>query len=56
MSDPVPSPCRDQCALDATRGHCTGCLRTLDEIMRWSRMTEADKRAVWVRLNRPFPD
>lgn len=50
MNEAVPSPCRNQCALDATRGHCTGCLRTLDEIMRWSRMTDAEKRAVWVRI------
>lgn len=37
------SPCVRVCRLDAD-GLCTGCLRTGDEIGRWSRMDEAERR------------
>ena len=43
----VPSPCISVCRMDAASGLCEGCLRTLDEIGRWSSMTDAGKRAVW---------
>ncbi|HET9395665.1 MAG TPA: DUF1289 domain-containing protein [Nitrospiraceae bacterium] len=32
-----PSPCINVCSLDPA-GYCMGCLRTLDEIARWSTM------------------
>lgn len=32
------SPCISICALDRS-GHCSGCLRTRDEIAGWIRMT-----------------
>ncbi|HWP18992.1 MAG TPA: DUF1289 domain-containing protein [Burkholderiaceae bacterium] len=47
---PVPSPCVNVCRMDPATGSCEGCLRTLDEIARWSAMSEADKRAVWAEL------
>lgn len=55
MTDPapVPSPCRDICVL-GDDNVCTGCQRTIDEIARWSRMTDEEKRAVWERLDRPI--
>ncbi|SEP13171.1 hypothetical protein SAMN02800692_3853 [Luteibacter sp. UNC138MFCol5.1] len=37
------SPCTGVCRLDA-RGLCMGCLRTGDEIARWTSMTDAQKR------------
>lgn len=46
----VPSPCISVCVLDAARGHCLGCFRTLDEIANWSVMDDAAKRAVWDAL------
>lgn len=42
----VPSPCVSICRMDA-QGHCEGCLRTLDEIRRWSTASDAEKRTVW---------
>ncbi|WP_145207576.1 DUF1289 domain-containing protein [Planctomycetes bacterium TBK1r] len=44
-SSPVTSdsPCIDRCAIDASQ-NCLGCFRTLDEIARWSLMTEDEKR------------
>jgi hypothetical protein len=47
---PVPSPCVNICQIDAHTSVCLGCRRTLDEIAAWSRMSDADKLAVWQRL------
>ena len=46
----VPTPCVRECRLDKSKGWCSGCLRTLDEIGRWGSMGIAEKAAVWVRL------
>ena len=40
-----PSPCVNVCTLDDD-GVCLGCRRTLDEIMRWTRMSPEEQRAV----------
>jgi uncharacterized protein len=48
---PAPSPCINVCRMDEPSGWCEGCLRTLDEIAAWSRMDDAAKRAVWLRLS-----
>ncbi|MGE7958818.1 DUF1289 domain-containing protein [Pseudomonas sp. NPDC089530] len=42
---PVSSPCVSICALDDD-DICTGCQRTVDEITRWSRMDNAERREV----------
>jgi predicted Fe-S protein YdhL (DUF1289 family) len=39
------------CVLDAGRT-CIGCLRTLDEIARWGRMSAAEQWQVIARLER----
>ena len=44
------SPCVNICQIDPANGLCTGCLRTLDEIMRWSRMPETERQAIMDRL------
>lgn len=49
-TSPVPSPCVSVCRMDAHGRLCEGCLRTLDEIARWSRMSDAEKTAVWQQL------
>ena len=46
----VPSPCINVCRLDERSGRCVGCLRTLAEIGAWSRLSDADKLAVWAQL------
>ncbi|WP_374535720.1 DUF1289 domain-containing protein [Chitinimonas taiwanensis] len=48
----VPSPCVGRCAQRPDRPECSGCARSLDEISRWSRMSEAEQLAVWQRLGR----
>jgi len=51
MTEPtVASPCTSVCRMDARTGWCEGCLRTLDEIAAWSKLADADKRAVWQLL------
>jgi len=46
----VASPCVNVCVMDDATGLCRGCYRTLDEIARWSVMSDRDKRAVIVIL------
>jgi predicted Fe-S protein YdhL (DUF1289 family) len=33
--------------MDARTGLCEGCYRTIDEIARWSALSDAERRAVW---------
>lgn len=47
----VPSPCTSVCRMDERSGWCEGCRRTIDEIIKWSTMSDDDKRAVWERLD-----
>lgn len=42
---PVLSPCVNICALDDD-DICTGCQRKVEEITRWSRMDNAERRKV----------
>ncbi len=46
----VPSPCTKICTLDEQGRYCIGCLRTLDEIARWSELDDAERRAVLARV------
>jgi predicted Fe-S protein YdhL (DUF1289 family) len=50
LVSPVPSPCTSVCRMSAVTGYCEGCWRTLEEIARWSAMTDSAKRAVWAEL------
>ena len=50
QTEAVPSPCVSVCVMDAASGLCGGCLRQLDEIARWSRMDDDDKREVWIKI------
>lgn len=45
MSEATASPCVRVCCLDE-RNVCLGCGRTLDEIRDWSKLNDAEKRAV----------
>ena len=57
-SGDIPSPCTSVCRMSSDIGLCEGCLRTLDEIMAWSRLGDDDelggagvkingKRSIW---------
>ncbi len=47
---PVGSPCVSLCKMDQDRQYCLGCLRTIPEIIAWSKADDDYKRAVWAEL------
>jgi predicted Fe-S protein YdhL (DUF1289 family) len=55
----LPSPCVSICRMEAPSGFCAGCLRTIAEIARWSRIGDAEKRSIWraieLRAEAGFP-
>ena len=48
--DEVESPCIKICVVHPESRLCTGCLRSIDEIGRWSRMSDDERRAVLMEL------
>ncbi|WIW88812.1 DUF1289 domain-containing protein [Sphingobium sp. V4] len=46
----METPCRNLCALDRERKNCTGCGRTIEEIVHWRSMTDAERAAVMARV------
>jgi len=48
--DEVESPCVKLCVVHPETRLCTGCLRSIDEITAWSRMTPDARRAVMADL------
>ena len=49
-SSAISSPCVKLCQLDPVTRLCQGCGRSLDEIGRWSRLSEDERRAIMARL------
>lgn len=52
QAGPVPSPCINVCRMNPHTGLCEGCLRTIDEITRWSTAGDDYKRSVWLEIRR----
>ena len=50
MAEPISSPCVRVCAIETATSLCAGCGRTLKEIGTWSRMTEAERKAIMATL------
>lgn len=48
--DEIESPCVKICVIHPDTRLCTGCLRTIDEITQWSRMSTDARRAVMAEL------
>ncbi len=46
----IESPCVQICVIHPESRLCTGCLRSIDEITVWSRMTPEARRAVMAEL------
>ena len=46
----IDSPCIKICVIEPKSRICTGCLRTIDEISAWSRMTPEARREVMAAL------
>lgn len=54
LQTPVPSPCISLCEMAPPMGLdaalCRGCLRTIDEIVRWGSADDNYKRAVYAQI------
>ena len=46
MQTTIKSPCVGTCTLDAWERYCIGCLRTVEEIGAWRRMTEEEQSRI----------
>ncbi|MGJ3231277.1 MAG: DUF1289 domain-containing protein [Oceanicaulis sp.] len=46
MSKPIWSPCKKICLVDPAHSLCVGCFRTLDELGRWTMMSDAERLEV----------
>jgi len=50
MPQPIQSPCNRVCTIDEATGLCAGCGRTLDEIARWSQMSDNERQRILASL------
>jgi predicted Fe-S protein YdhL (DUF1289 family) len=48
--DEIASPCVKLCVVHPEARICVGCLRTIDEISGWSRLTHEERAAVMAEL------
>ena len=48
----MPSPCVSLCKMRPETGYCVGCMRTIEEIIAWSKADDTYKRAVWAEIRR----
>ncbi|MCA3439323.1 MAG: DUF1289 domain-containing protein [Rhodobacter sp.] len=53
--DGIPSPCVKLCVVHPEVRICVGCLRTIEEIDAWSRMTREARAAVMADLHARAP-
>lgn len=54
--DEIESPCINICVVHPETRLCTGCLRSIDEIGGWSRMTPSARKAVMDDLPSRAPE
>jgi predicted Fe-S protein YdhL (DUF1289 family) len=46
----IATPCVKVCFVDPESGLCLGCHRTVDEVARWTRYTDAERAAIMAGL------
>jgi len=46
----ITTPCTKVCTLDPISRLCVGCGRTLDEIARWSALSEGERARIMAEL------
>jgi len=51
----IDSPCVKICVIHPQARLCVGCLRSIDEIAAWSRMSPEGRRAVMAELSARAP-
>jgi hypothetical protein len=47
---PIATPCVQVCVVDGESGLCLGCFRTLNEVARWSSLTDAERASIMSAL------
>lgn len=47
---PIETPCNKVCTIDPASRLCAGCGRSLDEIARWTALTDAERARVMAEL------
>ena len=47
---PIRTPCVQVCVVDGDSGLCLGCHRTVDEIARWTRFSDAERDQLMAEL------
>jgi hypothetical protein len=50
VTSAISSPCIKVCCVEPGSGLCLGCLRTLPEIARWGRLSNAERAAIMDEL------
>ena len=53
--DEIASPCVKLCVVHPEERICVGCLRSIDEISGWSRMTHEERASVMAELPERAP-
>ena len=44
--EPIKSPCVKVCFVDPEAEICVGCFRTMEELGRWTRYSDAEREAI----------
>jgi len=52
----IESPCKLICQLDLKTSLCLGCGRSREEIARWTRLTDAQRRSIMQELDARMAD
>lgn len=50
VAEAALTPCIGLCRIDADTSLCSGCHRSLDEIARWSHLTNSERAAIMAEL------
>ena len=45
----IPSPCNGKCETDE-RDICTGCYRSVEEIVKWTRVDDKTREMYWNKI------
>lgn len=53
--DEIQSPCVQICVIHPQERICTGCLRTIEEITQWSRLSHDERSTIMAELPRREP-
>jgi hypothetical protein len=48
--EPIESPCVRLCVVEPESRLCMGCLRSIDEIAAWTRMSDVERRRIMAEL------